>query len=244
MKCTKTTHGTVRSAASTNRIVSLVRAVYNTGIDLKMLSENPVTKDRFPKGKEKARDRYLSIDERNKLLIAIREYRPYILPFIEYNLAVPCRKSELVQAKKEQYNQFTNTIYIPDSKCDIPINKPVPPSMKEYFRSIPADCPYLFYRQDSTGKYHSLGDFRKAWGYCLKKADIKDAHIHDLRHISATELYSNGIPEREIMDIAGWKTPMLTTYRHKNSLKTAQKINRFFEECVDTVQFEQTSASN
>lgn len=94
--------------------------------------------------------------------------------------------------------------------------------MLQYFRSIPADCPFLFYRQDVEGEYHSLGDFRKAWHHCLKLAELSDVRFHDTRHCSATDLYVNGNPERVIMDIAGWKTPMLTTYRHKNSLKSAQ----------------------
>ncbi|HEX2955792.1 MAG TPA: site-specific integrase [Chitinispirillaceae bacterium] len=241
---TPTIHRKGRSAASPNRFIEIAQAAFNYAVKAELLDKNPITKHRFPKGEEKPRDRYLSDVERIRLLSAIREHRPYLIPFIEYNLAVPCRKSELVQAKREHYNPFANTILIPDSKADIPINKPVPPSMKEYFRNIPLDCPYLFYRQDREGKFHPLGDFKREWKFCLKQAGIVDTRIHDLRHISATELYSNGIPEREIMDIAGWKTPMLSTYRHKNSLKTAQKINRFFEECADTVQIAQTSASN
>jgi hypothetical protein len=41
---------------------------------------------------------------------------------------------------------------------------------------------------------------------------------------TATDLYANGNPERVIMDIAGSKTPMLSTHRHKDSLKSAQII--------------------
>jgi integrase len=238
---TTTMHGTARSEASTNRIITIVRAAFNFGIRAEFVDKNPVTKAKFPKGEEKARDRYLTSVEQTRLLNAIQEHRPYLLPFVRYNLAVPCRKSELIKAKREQYNQVTNTIFIPDSKADIPINKPVPPEMREYFKNIPLDCPYLFYRQTKSGKYYSLGDFRKAWAHCLKKAEITDAHVHDLRHISATELYSNGIPEREIMDIAGWKTPMLSTYRHKESLKSAQKVNRFFEHAGDFLPLQAAS---
>lgn len=226
---TPTIHGKVRSSASTNRLIEIVKAAFNHGIKIEAIEKNPITKARFPKSEEKARDRYLTIEERTKLLNAIREHRPYLLPFIEYSLAIPCRKSELVKAKREQYNQFTNTIYIPDSKNGKPINKPVPPSMKEYFRSIPIDCPYLFFRRDKNGGYHSLGNPKKAWRYCLKKAGIVNARVHDLRHIAATDLYSKNISERVIMDIAGWKTRMLSTYRHKDSLKSAQAINAFFE---------------
>jgi integrase len=96
--------------------------------------------------------------------------------------------------------------------------------MLHYFRSIPVDCPFLFYRQDKNKTYHSFGDFRKAWHYCLGLAELKDVRFHDSRHCAATDLYDNGNAERVIMDIAGWKTPMLSTYRHKDSLKSAQII--------------------
>ena len=76
--------------------------------------------------------------------------------------------------------------------------------------------------------YHSLGDFKKAWAFCLKKAELSNVRVHDLRHVAASDLYAAGVPEREIMDVAGWKTPMLSSYRHKNSLKSAQKINSLF----------------
>ena len=224
MKITKTCRGKFPSGATINRIVEMVRAVFNLLVALEHIDKNPITKVRFPKIEQKPRDRYLTQDERLRLLNTIREHRSYLLPYVEYNMAVPCRKGELVEALREQYNQITNTIYIPDSKAGIPIHKPVPDHLKEYFRTIPSECPYLFYRRDKDGKYHSLGDFRKSWKYCLKEAKLQNVRIHDLRHISATDLYEKGNPERVIMDIAGWKTPMLSTYRHKDSFRSAQSI--------------------
>jgi integrase len=139
-------------------------------------------------------------------------------------LMVTCRKNELVTARREQYNPFTDTIYIPDTKADIPVNKPVPPEMDSYFKAIPEGCPWLFYEETAPGKYRPLTHLRYAWKYCLEKAGIADMRIHDLRHISATDLYAAGVPERVIMDTAGWKTPMLSRYRHADSLKSAQNI--------------------
>jgi integrase len=137
---------------------------------------------------------------------------------------VPCRVSELTAAKREQYNPFTGTVYIPDSKAGIPIHKPVPKEMKDYFNSIPAKCPWLFYWTNETGEYRPFITLQKPWKFCLKAAGISDLRIHDLRHISATDLYEAGNAERTIMDVAGWKTPMLSSYRHKDSLRSAQTI--------------------
>jgi len=77
------------------------------------------------------------------------------------------------------------------------------------------DCPWLFYWVDEQGKYRQLITIRRSWQSCLKKAGLSDLRIHDLRHISATDLYEAGNPEREIMDIAGWRSPMLSHYRHE-----------------------------
>ena len=85
----------------------------------------------------------------------------------------------------------------------------------------------MFYREEN-GEYKKLKNFNKAWRVVCEKAGLDDLRFHDLRHVSATELVKLNIPERQIMDVAGWKTPMLSTYRHKNSLKSAQKINASF----------------
>lgn len=238
-KVRTTKRGKFPTIATINRILQTVKACFNEAVNQELIEKNPITKARFPKLKEKPRDRYLNQDERTRLLNIIQKYRPYLLPIIQYMLLVPCRKMELVTARREQYNQFNQTIFIPDSKGDIPIYKPVPKEMKSYFDSIPVDCPYLFFRKDEKG-YHHLGDFKRAFKYCVKKAELQNIRIHDLRHISATDLYEAGNPERMIMDIAGWKTSMLSTYRHKNGLLSAQTIN--FPEKVTTIQ--QSSAES
>ncbi len=225
--------GRLPSNAASNRIIEYVRAAFNVALALGLLKENPITKARFPKAKESPRDRYLNEDERARLLNVIEAKRPYLLPFVRYSLLVPCRKSELVSLPREAYNAFTNTIYVPKSKAGIPIYKPVPEELKEYFQGIPTGCPWLFYRQEKDG-FHSLGDFKNAWKSCLEDAGLQNVRVHDLRHVAASDLCALGNSERAIMDIAGWKTPMLSTYWHKNSLKSAQSI-KFSRKCDSAV---------
>jgi len=216
--------GKRRAAATLNRPVQVVRAVFNHLLALEYIEHNPITKIRFPKYKEKPRDRTLTQEERLRLMNAIRKRRPEMIPLIQYMLLVPCRVSELLKARREQYNPFTNTIYIPDSKAKIPINKPVPEGMTEYFRSIPDDCPWLFYWKDGRGNYRRFVSIQHAWQDSLKIAGLTDVRVHDLRHISASDLYEAGNPERMINGIAGWKTNMLKDYWHKDSLRDAQSI--------------------
>ena len=221
---TPTVGGKIRKGSSVNRHTAIVRAIFGHLVDLEIIDKNPITPIRFPKMKECSRDRYMTQEERLRLLNAVRAYRPYILPIVQYMLAVPCRVNELVTAKREQYNPFQKTIYIPDSKAGIPIHKPIPEEMAEYFNSIPLDCPYLFYKKVGD-EYRPLTNLRGAWATCLRRAGITDLHVHDLRHISATDLYDAGNPEMVIAGVAGWKTPdMLSRYYHKDSLRSAQRV--------------------
>jgi integrase len=221
--CKKT--GKLPSNATVNRLIEIVRAAFNLALTLGVVAENPITKARFPKLKEQARDRYLTVEERQRLFNAIEGHAPYLMPFVRYSLLVPSRKGELTGLPKVAFNAFSNTIYVPKSKAGIPIYKPVPDEMKDYFlNGIPGECPWLFWRQDNEGAYHQLGDFKRAFKTCLKVAGLVDVRIHDLRHVAASDLCSLGNSERMIMDIAGWKTPMLSTYWHKDSLRSAQMI--------------------
>jgi integrase len=231
-----TKQGKPRKSASINRYTEITKAVFNHLVRLEIVDKNPITNVQFPRLKEKSRDRYLTQEERLALLAAIQEHRPYILPIIRFMLMAVCRKGELVTAKREQYSPFTHTIKIPHTKAGIPVDKPVPPEMDAYFKSIPIDCPWLFYEETAPGKYRPLTHLRYAWAFCLKKAGLSDLRIHDLRHISATDLYAAGVPEREIMDQAGWKTPMLSRYRHVDSLRSAQKVRAMWEQANSAPQ--------
>jgi len=237
-----TYHGKARGSASINRYTAVVKAVFGHLVDLEIVEKNPITAFKFPKLAERPRDRYLNQDEKLRLLNSFREHQPDFLHIVKYMMQVPCRVSELMDAKREQYNSFTKVIYIPDSKAGIPIHKPVFEEMWDYFNDIPVDCPWLFYQKIKPGEYRPLTHLRYAWSYCLKKAGISNLRIHDLRHIAATDLYEAGYTEREIMDIAGWKTTMLSTYRHRDSFRSAQKM--VFSSKVATNLGEVTTAIN
>jgi integrase len=219
-----TQYGRPPGPAYTNQLVTLVRAVFNVLLDLEIIDRNPITKARFPKAKTKPRTRQLTAEERLRLFNAIQGHRPELLPLVMFMITIPCRVSELTSARKEQYSPINNTVYIPDSKADVPIYKPVPPWMVDYFRSIPDSCPWLFYWTDKDGKYHPWGNFRKTWYSVLRKAGLSDLHIHDLRHVSVTDLIKAGNTKQSVMLYAGWKTDMLHIYYNEEGIQAAQDI--------------------
>lgn len=221
--CKKT--GKPPKPATLNRIIEMVRAAFNLAVEAEWLEKNPITKRRFPKAKEVARDRVLTSEEEERLMMIIAREAPHIAPLVRFALAVPCRKSELVNMRKADLDLINNAIRVRNgtTKNDDGTWKPIPPDQVGYFRSLPAECPYVFYRVEK-GMCFPLGDFRKSWVKCLALAGISDFRLHDTRHASATRLVDNGTPEQVVNEIAGWKTNMLRTYYHRAGKKSLELV--------------------
>ncbi len=215
------------SAASMNRPRTMVAAALNLAKASKVISENPLTKDVWPKAKEIPRDRFLEPIEMARLLNVVEQKAPHLLAVLRFALLVPCRKSELVNMTPADLDLFNNAIRVHNgtTKNDEGSWKPIPPVMVPYFRSIPPESPFLFFRQ-VKGSFRPLGDFKKAWATAKRLAGIRDLRFHDSRHVAATNMVAAGTPERAVMDVAGWKTNMLSTYWSSSS-RRALALARF-----------------
>ena len=71
--------------------------------------------------------------------------------------------------------------------------------------------------------------FRRAFDNAVKKAEIKDFHMHDLRHTAASYLLMSGSDLRTLADILGHSTmQMVQRYTHlldDHKLKAVDRIN-------------------
>lgn len=211
------------SKATINRFTEAIQQVLNLCKRKKVISR---TFDFEPSHfKELPRKRDIDELEVERLLTAIKKYRPYLLPIVQFALLIPSRRSELVQMRRSWVDLDNRCITIPDkyTKPDMECVKPIPPSMVEYFENISVESEFAFYRIEN-GVYKTLGDFKKAWYFCLKKAGIIDLRFHDTRHYSASNLVKLGISEREIMQVSGWKTNMLTTYYGNKGLSASSVV--------------------
>lgn len=237
-----------RSNACINRLVEIVRAAFNMGVALNLVGNNPITKVRFPKLKELPRDIVLSEADRLRLLNVISQEAPHLTAIVHFALQVPCRRSELVNMTKADLDLIHGAIRV---KAEIAKNdrgcwKPIPPDMTSYFRSLPKETEYLFFRKitnkkKGTIRYAGLGDFKKTWKYCLEEAGLTGFHFHDTRHIAATALIDNGTPEQAVMTVANWKTNMLRNYYHREPKKVLELV-RFTWRCENDVKTPKASA--
>jgi integrase len=212
--------------ATINRILEIVRAAFNLALALELVEANPISKARFPKLKETPRDVILSEIDRQRLINTVDKEAAHLSAIVRFALLVPCRKSELVNMRRDDLDLFNGSIRVRNgtTKNDQGTWKPIPPEMLDYFRGIPAGCDYLFYRQDANGGFHPLGDFKRSWKRCLKLAGVQGFRFHDTRHMSATALIDNGTPERVVMQVAGWKTDMLRNYYHRDGKRSLELV--------------------
>jgi integrase len=74
-------------------------------------------------------------------------------------------------------------------------------SQKEIIDQSFPECTHLIHREGKPIK-----DFRMAWKSACERAGLKGRLFHDLRRTAARNMMAAGVPEKQIMQIGGWKT--------------------------------------
>lgn len=223
MEHTLTEKGTCYSHHQLNRWIERVSRVVTFCKEKKVIPQNV----HFSIKKYHTEPREVNISQSDvvKLLESIKLHRPYLLPITEFALKIPARLGELLKLEKEFVFADEEVLRIKgsNSKNGKGVTKPIPPQQNEYFATIPDDVSNAFFRVDQNGNRVPLKRFTKAWTYCVEQSGIgKNIRFHDLRHFSASQMLNKGLPERQIMDIAGWKTNMLSTYFQKDSVESSK----------------------
>jgi len=213
-----------KKPATINRYTAIVRTTMNLLKKLNMIQDNPITPFKFPRLKHYPRDRILSFEEENRLLETVKSSKPYLFPLVQFCLVVPSRwKCELLYATIEQYQRENNVVFIPAncSKTKIPMYKPVPKELQDYFNGLPTTQRYIFF-----DKRISCGTVWRDFKKCCVDADIEDSFtLHDLRHCAVSKLVNNGNNSWDICSVTGWTTPsQLTTYYHLDRLTSASRL--------------------
>lgn len=227
-----------------NRFVEIIRAAYAVAIELELVDRNPITKAAFPRVKEIPRDVVLSTADQLKIINTAQamERTRHLVPAIRFAMQVPTRRSELIGMTRDDLDLVNNSIRIRNgtTKTDRGRWVPIPPDMVGYFRRLPADSSWLFYRRVGGTKrrpnveYRRLGDFKKAWHTVRDRAGFPGLRVHDLRHVSATALVNAGTPEAVVNDVAGWRSNMLRVYYNRTPQTTLRAV-RFEANCEHTV---------
>ncbi len=182
------------------------------------ISENPVRKISKP-SIYNARQRYLSHAEKERLLAEVEKSKcPVLLPIVVLALSTGMRASELMELRHKNVNLHQGIIFLQNSKNGEPRFIP----LKGYAYNLIAS--HLSHGKDccpeslvfpSPGNSKRPYDIRTAWRAALKRANINDFRLHDLRHTTASYHRMNGKGLHDIGALLGHKDARSTArYAH------------------------------
>ena len=194
------------------------------------MEQNPARK--VSKYKEsRGRVRFLSDDEREKLLAACKESdNRFLYIVVVLALSTAARKMELLGLKWQDVDLTRKSIILHETKNDdrrvLPLQGHALSLMLDCSKIRKLGCDYVF---PSDKKCQPI-DIRTAWENAIKRAEIEDFRFHDLRHSAASYLAMNGASIAEIAEILGHKTlQMVKRYAHLSEAHTAKVVQRMNE---------------
>ncbi len=228
----------LRTSSTTNRyLASLSRAFNICQREMHWIKENPVMKITRPK-ENKPRERYLEIEEINRLLSAAKKSKSsYLYPVTVFALATGARKGEILGLKHNDIDYVRSTATFRNTKNGetrtIFLSKYVLDTLKTEKEKRIVISEYIFPNQN--GK--KTADIRSAWENAVKEAGLStDVCFHSLRYTAASHLAMRGASTLEISKILGHKTlRMVGLYSHLSTASTAPMINKMNDEILGKI---------
>lgn len=227
----ETSRGTAKSAATVNRYLAILSHLFTIAVkEWGWIEENPlrkVSKLKEPRG----RIRFLSPDERERLLNACKESDSECLYLIVVLcLSTGARKMEILGLKWQDVDLVRGVFTLHETKNGerrvLPLVGHSMSLMKEHAKVRHLHSNYVFPNYNGSKSI----DIRTPWETALKKAEIEDFRFHDLRHSAASYLAMNGATLAEIAEVLGHKTlQMVKRYSHLSDAHVAKVVARMNE---------------
>jgi len=249
-KKVKQTDGTVkeiitekrRSPATVVRYLAALSTVFGLAVtEWKWITrdQNPMPDVKKPK-EARGRVRYLSDDERERLLLATKaSANTYLYPITVIALSTGMRLGEIMNLTWDDVDFQNKRIIIHETKNG---ERRAAPLAGRAFDELTAmdkvkrtDTKLIFASKKTT--VIKINDEKvkvvkpilitKAWLTAIDKAGIDNFHFHDLRHSCASYLAMNGASLAEIAEVLGHKTlQMVKRYAHLSEQHTLGVVER------------------
>lgn len=226
----KTPSGKNKSAGTLNRNLAVLSSALSFAKkELGWIQDNPafnVSKLPEPQG----RVRFLSDDERNRLLEAVKKaVNPFLYPAVMIAISTGARRGEILSLRWENVDLKEGWIVLQKTKNGdkrgIPLKGCVLDVVRDLYEHRYSDV-FVFPNKINSGTF----DIRRSWEKALKQANIENFRFHDLRHTCASYLMMNGCSLGEISDILGHKTlQMVKRYAHlsdKHKADVVENMNK------------------
>ncbi|MDH5553236.1 MAG: site-specific integrase [Nitrosomonas sp.] len=226
-----TPHGKLRSPATVNRYMAALSVAFTTAVkEWGWMDDNPMRKVTKPK-EARGRVRFLSDDERIRLLKACKESsNPYLYSVVVLALSTGMRQGEIMSLTWDTADLNQGRAILHETKNGerraVAITGHALEVLKELNKVRRIDSNLLFpAKKNATQKTQKPMDLRTPWETAVKKAGLQDFKFHDLRHSAASYLAMNGASLAEIAEVLGHKTlQMVKRYAHLSEGHTARVV--------------------
>ncbi len=206
-----------RSGSTVNRYLAALSVALSYGVkELQWLERNPMERVTKP-AENKGRVRFLSDDERVRLLDACRPHSDLYLAVV-LSLTTGARQGEIMGLRFGQIDFARQVISLHDTKNG---DSRALPLVGEAFTLLQARAKVRSLTDDrifpptARAQKAKALDLRQPWEKALKEAEITGFHWHDLRHTAASYLAMSGVSLVEIAKVLGHRTlQMVARYSH------------------------------
>jgi integrase len=237
-----TVRGRQRAPATVLRIMAGLSSVFTTAIrEWGWLDTSPMTRVSKPRP-SRGRVRYLSDEERKKLLEACAQSsNPYLLTVVLVAISTGMRLGEIMSLQWSHLmisseRKIGHAMLLKTKNGDrrgVPIAGAALAALRRMQDQHALDrgidttsLKGLVFQSIKLSRSVAM-DIRTPWETAVAKAGLKDFRFHDLRHTAASYLAMNGATPSEIADVLGHRTlHMVKRYAHLSDSHIAGVVSR------------------
>lgn len=223
----RTPRGEVRAPATVVRYMAALSHAFSIAVgEWEWLDSNPMVKVRKP-SEPRGRVRYLSEDERHRLLAACRESSSeHLHTVLMLALSTGMRQGEILGLRWADIDLELGQLTLHETKNGqrraVPLAGQALTLLRERSKVRRLDTDLLFPSRVRLGQQPRPVEIRHVWRRAVVRAGLDDFRFHDLRHTAASYLAMNGASIAEIAAVLGHKTlAMVQRYAHLSPAHTA-----------------------
>lgn len=223
-----THRGTRRQPASVNRELEVLSKIFTIAKDYGFTAVNPCSRVKRLSA-QNMRNRYLSVEEEERLLAACTGTRAHLRDLIVFAVRTGMRKGEILDLKWTEIDFERRMILVNESKSGKPRTVPMSDGVVEILEAKARTAPWVW-----VHPYHPtrrLTEIKRAWASSCAEAGISNLRFHDLRHTAATRMAEAGTDAFTLASILGHSTiQMSARYTHatdQGKRAAIEKLSRY-----------------
>lgn len=217
-----------RSPATVNRYLAALSPVFTMATnEWAWMDENPLRKVKRLK-EPRGRVRYLSEDEKDRLLTACKESATKELyPIVLLAISTGMRQGEILELEWQDVSFEKGRCILQNTKNNerraVPLVGETRNELLQWSKVRRINTDLVF-----PGKNPRQPIFiRTPWMKAVTQSGLEDFRFHDLRHTAASYLAMSGASLAEIAEILGHKTlSMVQRYAHLSEAHTSKVVER------------------